>query len=190
MGLRKRRRNRSHPRIRDLRRFARPRGWQPQRADLLPRDRPPRTRFGSHLLPDRQFGDAEKLCWAALRRRGCIIEPIRNFCLPRKAECRQQRFVERTRFREIADAKIDVIVEEHQGIPNTICGRWIYALSDSCLFHRAGEHKSLNDLEPSAAYPLAAEQRMVPCVPSSQPAASLSPIPSPQPFASPVLPWL
>jgi hypothetical protein len=21
------------------------------------------------------------------------------------------------------------------GLPNTICGRWIYALSDSCLFH-------------------------------------------------------
>src|SRR5262245_39880828 len=62
-----------------------------------------------------RFGDAEKLCWSVIRRRGCVIDPIRNFRFPRKAERRQQHFVEGTRLRKIADAEIDVVVEEKHG---------------------------------------------------------------------------
>jgi hypothetical protein len=62
-----------------------------------------------------RFDDFEKLSRSVIRPRGCVLDPIRNFRLPRKTERRQQHFVEGARLRKIADAEIDVVVEEKHG---------------------------------------------------------------------------
>jgi len=63
-----------------------------------------------------RFGDTEKRCWSVIRSRGFVLDPIRNFRLPNKAERRQQHFVKGPCLRKLRDAEIDVIVEaRHRG---------------------------------------------------------------------------